>query len=167
MNAGVLQRGLCRQVGPIQGGEVESLLLDFERPRGEQSNPLATVVADVILTCDTERGPGLPLDAGQPYHLCIRSLIVPCTLVDDRAEGGVEVSEERESKGRQEEARAKQGLGILYARGEAEDRLGGRQAAGHPSRTERTVLDAQSGRRRYREKDLDRRNQYAAVDRAP
>ena len=61
MNAGVLQRGLCRQVGPIQGGEVESLLLDFERPRGEQSNPLATVVADVILTCDTERGPG--------YHL--------------------------------------------------------------------------------------------------
>ena len=124
MNAGVLQRGLCRQVGPIQGGEVESLLLDFERPRGEQSNPLATVVADVILTCDTERGPGLPLDAGQPYHLCIRSLIVPCTLVDDRAEGGVEVSEERESKGRQEEARAKQGLGILYARGEAEDRLG-------------------------------------------
>ena len=34
------------------------------------------------------------------------------------------MSEERESKGRQEEARAKQGLGILYARGEAEDRLG-------------------------------------------
>ena len=30
------------------------------------------------------------------------------------------MSEERESKGRQEEARAKQGLGILYARGEAE-----------------------------------------------
>ena len=105
--------------------KVESLLRDYMRPYGEQFNPLATVVADVILTCDTERGPGYHSMPVNPNHLRIRSLIVPCTLVDDRAEGGVGVSEERESRGRQEEARAKTGLQILYARRrEAEDRPG-------------------------------------------
>ncbi len=75
--------------------------------------------------------------------------------------------EEQETTGRQEEARTNPGLEILYAQREAEGSAMGRRGEGHPSRTERTVLDTQSGRRRYRIGDLDLRNQYAVLHRAP
>ena len=60
LNAGILRSGFRQQVGLIEAGEaVEWLLVDFTRPSGERFDPFATVVTDVILTCDTERGPGV------------------------------------------------------------------------------------------------------------
>ena len=60
LNAGILRSGFSQQVGPIEAGEaVEWLLVDFTRPSGERFDPLAVVVTDVILTCNTARGPGV------------------------------------------------------------------------------------------------------------
>lgn len=60
LNAGILRSGFSQQVGPIKaGGAVKWLLMDFTRPSGERFDPLAVVVTDVILTCDTARGPGV------------------------------------------------------------------------------------------------------------
>ena len=76
------------------------------------------------------------------------------------------MSEERESKSRQEEARAKQGLGILYARREAEDRLGDVAQRDIPRELRERYWIRQVGDAGIEGKELDLRNQYAAVDRA-